>query len=148
MNVRKKRGWLGGLGALGLCGWCALAAGRAEAAPPAPSAAATAKRVSEASDRKSVSITVYNSNFGLVREVRQLTGLPSGRVALEFRDVASTIQPETVAIKALGDFKFTPAAAKGRPSQVRIAIRARATSPQQLASNSSASPVNALTPVS
>lgn len=103
MNVRKKRGWLGGLGALGLCGWCALAAGRAEAAPPAPSAAATAKRVSEASDRKSVSITVYNSNFGLVREVRQLTGLPSGRVALEFRDVASTIQPETVAIKALGD---------------------------------------------
>ncbi len=51
-------------------------------------------------------------------------------------------------VPSLGDFKFTPAAAKGRPSQVRVAIRARATSPEQLASNSSASPVNALTPVS
>ena len=29
---------------------------------------------------------------------------------------------------ALGDFKFTPAAPKGRPSQVRVAIRARAES--------------------
>ena len=49
----------------------------------------------------------------------------------------------------LTDFKFTPAAAKGRPSQVRVAIRARASSPQQVASaNSSASPVSALTPVS
>ncbi len=46
------------------------------------------------------------------------------------------------------DFKFTPAAAKGRPSQVRVAIRARTTTPQDLASNSSASPVNALAPVS
>ena len=45
-------------------------------------------------------------------------------------------------------FEFTPAAAKGRPSQVRVAIRARSTSPQQVASNSSASPVSALTPVS
>lgn len=49
---------------------------------------------------------------------------------------------------ALGDFKFTPAAAKGRPSQVRVAIRASTTSPQALASNSSASPVGALAPVS
>jgi hypothetical protein len=49
---------------------------------------------------------------------------------------------------SLGDFKFTPAAAKGRPSQVRVAIRARASTPEQLASNNSASPVSALTPVS
>ncbi len=47
----------------------------------------------------------------------------------------------------LGSFKFTPAAAKGRPSQVRVAIRAQATSPNELASNSSASPVSALAPV-
>lgn len=47
------------------------------------------------------------------------------------------------------DFKFTPSAAKGRPSQVRVAIRARADSPQQVAAaNSSASPVSALAPVS
>lgn len=45
-------------------------------------------------------------------------------------------------------FEFTPAASKGRPSQVRVAIRARSNSSQQVASNSSASPVSALTPVS
>ena len=32
---------------------------------------------------------------------------------------------------SLHDFKFTPAPAKGRPSQVRVAIRARTTSPAQ-----------------
>lgn len=84
------RGLLGGLGLSVLC-W--LHAGFAAAAPPS--------RVSEAADRKAVSITVYNSDFGLVREVRDLKGLPKGQVALEFRDVASTIQPETVAVKAL-----------------------------------------------
>lgn len=49
---------------------------------------------------------------------------------------------------SLGDFKFTPAAAKGRPSQVRVAIRAQASGPVQLASDTSASPVTALAPVS
>lgn len=50
---------------------------------------------------------------------------------------------------SLGDFKFTPAATKGRPSQVRVAIRARASSPAQVAAaSSSASPVSALAPVS
>ena len=53
------------------------------------------------------------------------------------------------AAPSLSDFKFTPSSAKGRPSQVRVAIRARASSPQQVASsNSSASPVSALAPVS
>lgn len=52
-------------------------------------------------------------------------------------------------VPSLANFKFTPAAAKGRPSQVRVAIRARASSPQQVASaSSSASPVTALAPVS
>lgn len=46
------------------------------------------------------------------------------------------------------EFKFTPAAAKGRPSQVRVAIRAHSTSPQVATANSSASPVSALAPVS
>ena len=46
---------------------------------------------------------------------------------------------------ALTDFKFTPAPAKGRPSQVRVAIRARA--PTQLADASApTTAVNALTP--
>ena len=73
---------------------------------PAPAAAQEARqqqprsqeapvRRSTAEDRRGVSITVYNQNFGLVREVRDLS-LARGRVALEFGDVASTIQSETV----------------------------------------------------
>jgi hypothetical protein len=52
---------------------------------------------------------------------------------------------------ALTDFKFTPAPAKGRPSQVRVAIRAPTTTPagSQLADASAATAaVNALTPTS
>jgi hypothetical protein len=50
---------------------------------------------------------------------------------------------------ALTDFKFTPAPAKGRPSQVRVAIRARVTAPAQTRLADSATPVaaiNELTP--
>ena len=55
---------------------------------------------STAAQRDAVSITVYNQNFGLVREIRTLD-LPSGRIALEYGDVASSIQPETVYIRSL-----------------------------------------------
>jgi hypothetical protein len=61
--------------------------------------AAPGKR-STAAERKDVSITVYNGNFGLVREVRDVE-LGTGVVALEFSDVAAQIQPETVHIKSL-----------------------------------------------
>jgi len=64
-------------------------------------AQATGHSISTADDRKQVSITVYNQNFGLVREVRQLPKLGAGKVELEFRDVAANIQPETVHIKGL-----------------------------------------------
>jgi hypothetical protein len=50
---------------------------------------------------------------------------------------------------ALSDFKFTPAPAKGRPSQVRVAIRARVLAPTQTQVAEAAVPtaaVNALTP--
>jgi hypothetical protein len=60
-----------------------------------------ANKISTSADRKEVSITVYNDGSGLVREVRDVD-LGQGRVALEFRDVASQIQPETVSIRALG----------------------------------------------
>lgn len=52
---------------------------------------------------------------------------------------------------ALSDFKFTPAAAKGRPSQVRVAIRARADTPHSVVAQASlpaAAAVNALNPTS
>lgn len=53
-------------------------------------------------------------------------------------------------VPSVGDFKFTPAAAKSRPSQVRVAIRARAVSPGrvQVADISSASPVSVINPTS
>jgi len=52
---------------------------------------------------------------------------------------------------SLTDFKFTPAPAKGRPSQVRVAIRARVNTPSQAAMAQAGLPtaaVNALTPSS
>ena len=58
-------------------------------------------RRSTAAERESVNITVYNQNFGLVREIRMLD-LTEGRIDLEFADVASGIQPETVHIRPLG----------------------------------------------
>jgi hypothetical protein len=72
------------------------------AATPLAVVAQTPDRVvqSSADDRESVSITVYNQDFGLVREVRNLR-LASGSVSLEFGDVAAQIQPETVHIKSV-----------------------------------------------
>lgn len=52
---------------------------------------------------------------------------------------------------SLADFKFTPAPAKGRPSQVRVAIRARVNAPTETALAQASAPtaaVNALTPTS
>jgi hypothetical protein len=64
-------------------------------------AGALAAALSTGADREELALTIYNQNFGLVREVRQLD-LPRGEVTLEFSDVAARIQPETVAIRALG----------------------------------------------
>src|SRR6188768_4314363 len=86
-------------------GIAALALGLATAcggAPP-PKAAAngpvTAK-ASSAATREKVAITIYNSNFGLVREVRQLE-LGQGRIELSYADVSAHIQPETVHLRGL-----------------------------------------------
>ncbi|MDP2323044.1 MAG: DUF4139 domain-containing protein, partial [Gammaproteobacteria bacterium] len=53
-------------------------------AAAAPSALAAPKKVSGADPRQEVSITVYNQNFGLVREVREIE-VGTGTVDLEFR---------------------------------------------------------------
>jgi hypothetical protein len=80
----------------------AFAQAKSKAAPVVPAQPGPAPaQTSTAADRKAVSITVYNQNFGVVREVRELATLGTGQVSLEFRDVAATIQPETVAIKSL-----------------------------------------------
>lgn len=49
---------------------------------------------------------------------------------------------------SLTDLKFTPAPAKGRPSQVRVAIRARSTAPRSQVAEASAPAAVALTPTS
>jgi hypothetical protein len=57
-------------------------------------------RQSDGAAREKVAITVYNQDFGLVREIRTLE-LAEGRVELQYRDVSAFIQPETVAIASL-----------------------------------------------
>ena len=81
-------------------------------------------------------------------------------VAVSFDPVATftpaTADPRLAAAFAgrsgsLSDFKFTPAAAKGRPSQVRVAIRARADTPGTKTADASgltSTSVGALTPAS
>jgi hypothetical protein len=68
-------------------------------------AAAPAEPVNVATslnDQETVSITVYNSNIGLVKDARRLT-LPSGVTQLKFGEVAAKIMPQTVHIKSLSD---------------------------------------------
>lgn len=66
----------------------------------APVEAAPEKtKVSTEADRVDVHVTVYNQNFGLVREVRDVE-IGTGAVPVEFRDVAALIQPETVSVKS------------------------------------------------
>ena len=52
------------------------------------------------SDQEDVSVTIYNSNLALVRDVRALT-LGEGELRLRFGDVAEQIQPETVSLRSL-----------------------------------------------
>lgn len=80
-------------------------------------------------------------------------------VAVSFDPVATftpaTADPRLAAAFAgrgtsLGDFKFTPAPAKGRPSQVRVAIRARADTgkPRTADAAVASAALTALTPAS
>ena len=62
-------------------------------------------RQSSKAERQSVAVTIYNQDFGVVRETRRLK-LGRGRVELSYRDVSAQIQPETVRLHSL-----TPGAA-------------------------------------
>lgn len=66
----------------------------------APVLAGQQPRRSTAEQRQQVMITVYNQDFGLVREVRELE-LGRGPGEVEFRDVAGQIEPHTVSVRAL-----------------------------------------------
>ena len=62
--------------------------------------AAPLKRQSSGDDQHDIMVTVYSNNYGLIREVREIT-LPKGEVELEFQDVAGQIDPTSVAFKSL-----------------------------------------------
>ncbi len=51
-------------------------------------------------DQESVAVTVYNSDIGLIKDLRSLN-LPTGITELRFGEVAAKIMPQTVHIKSL-----------------------------------------------
>ena len=55
-------------------------------------------------DQTSVSLTIYNSNLGLVKDVREIE-LAEGTNQLQFMDVAAQIMPTTVLIRSRTDAK-------------------------------------------
>ena len=61
--------------------------------------APTVQRQTDKSQRESVAVTIYNQNFGLVKDTRRLK-LAAGRVELSFQDVSANIQPESVQLPA------------------------------------------------
>ena len=63
---------------------------------------AQAKQIVVGNDTQNdLSVTVYNNNFALVREVRESV-LPKGLVELEFQDVPKTIDATSVTVKSVG----------------------------------------------
>lgn len=67
---------------------------------PSQSQAQLSSAQSTIEDQRSVALTVYNSNLGLVKDTRTLR-LPRGASQLRFMDVAQLIDPTTVHIKSL-----------------------------------------------
>src|SRR6266850_2135084 len=53
-------------------------------------------------DQTELSVTVYNSNIALVRDVRNLS-LPSGVFRLKLMDIAATVNPATVHFRSLNE---------------------------------------------
>src|SRR6266850_1715905 len=53
-------------------------------------------------DQTELSVTVYNSNIALVRDVRNLT-VPSGLFRLKLMDIAATVNPATVHFRSLNE---------------------------------------------
>lgn len=51
-------------------------------------------------DQESVSVTIYNSNMGLVKDIRNIS-IPTGHSELQFMGVAEKINPATVHIKSI-----------------------------------------------
>lgn len=66
------------------------------------SAAQTQPATTTQKDQTDLSITVYNSNLALVRDVRKIN-LRTGTFPLHFEDVAASINPATVHLRSITD---------------------------------------------
>jgi len=76
----------------------------AQGATPVSTSNTTAEEMADkpavSSDSKDTSITIYNQNFGLVRDVREIM-FKDGRNNIKFDDVAAGIDPTTVSFISL-----------------------------------------------
>lgn len=83
-----------------------LAGGALAARPGGPAVSAQPAPASDLAttldDQTELSITVYNSDIALVRDVRQLR-LPRGTGSLRFMDIAATVNPATVHFRSLSE---------------------------------------------
>ena len=102
--LRRKFGVAGGalaiaMALLGTARCCAYA-GQQEASGERP--AKIAADSTTKNDQTDLSVTVYNSGIGLVRDVRNVS-LRSGVFPLRFEDVAASIMPSTVHFRSLSE---------------------------------------------
>ena len=64
-----------------------------------PAGAALEEKVTSLDDQKSISVTIYNQNLALVKDLRAIR-LPAGESSLAFREVSARIRPETALLKS------------------------------------------------
>ena len=55
---------------------------------------------SSVEEEKNISVTIYNNNFAMIKDVRKIS-FDKGNSFLDFTDVSSNIQTETVTFKPL-----------------------------------------------
>ncbi|MEA3546204.1 MAG: DUF4139 domain-containing protein [Thermodesulfobacteriota bacterium] len=66
-----------------------------------PVGATLEEKVTSLDDQKSISVTIYNQNLALVKDLRAIR-LPTGESSLAFREVSARIRPETALLKSSG----------------------------------------------
>ena len=85
-----------------LAGKMTIANGAPRAGEQATKAESATTATTTEKDQTDLSVTVYNSNLALVRDVRQID-LQSGVFPLRFEDIAASINPATVHFRSLTD---------------------------------------------
>lgn len=69
-------------------------------------AAEPVEKISPATDRSAVAVTIYNDSLALVRETRQLS-FEEGVNRFALRDVSAMMRPETASLISKGDIKLS-----------------------------------------